>query len=44
VFVVVASGAGDAIGLADVNDVLDAMEYAVYVHDVRHVVIDNLQV
>ena len=29
---------------ADINDVLDAMEYAVYVHDVRHVIIDNLQV
>lgn len=30
-------------GSTDVDDVLDAMEYAVYVHDVRHVVIDNLQ-
>lgn len=23
--------------------VLDAMEYAVYVHDVEHIVLDNLQ-
>jgi twinkle protein len=30
-------------GSTDVDEVLDAMEYAVYVHDVRHVVIDNLQ-
>jgi len=30
-------------GSTDVDEVMDAMEYAVYVHDVRHVVIDNLQ-
>jgi twinkle protein len=30
-------------GSTDVNDVLDAMNYAVYVHDVTHIVLDNLQ-
>jgi len=30
-------------GSTDVEKVLDAMEYAVYVHDVEHVVLDNLQ-
>ena len=27
----------------DVDDVIDAMEFAAYVHDVEHVVLDNLQ-
>ena len=30
-------------GSTDVDEVLDAMEYAVYVHDVQHVILDNLQ-
>lgn len=30
-------------GGTDVDAVLDAMEYAVYVHDVEHIVLDNLQ-
>ena len=31
-------------GSTEVDRVLDALEYAAYVHDVRHVVLDNLQV
>lgn len=30
-------------GSTTVNEVLDAMEYSVYVHDVEHVILDNLQ-
>jgi len=30
-------------GSSDVDEVLDAMEYAAYAHDVEHVVLDNLQ-
>jgi twinkle protein len=30
-------------GSTQVDQVLDAMEYAVYVHDVEHIVIDNIQ-
>lgn len=30
-------------GATDVDRVLDAMEYAIHVHDIEHVVIDNLQ-
>ena len=30
-------------GGSDLEDVLDAMEYAVYVHDVEHIILDNLQ-
>eukprot|EP01133_Synstelium_polycarpum_P014161 gene14161-16690_t len=30
-------------GSTQVDKVLDAMEYAVYVHDVEHIVLDNLQ-
>jgi len=30
-------------GSSDVDHVLDAMEYAVYVHDVEHIILDNLQ-
>jgi len=30
-------------GGSDVDDVLDAMEYAAYVHDVQHIILDNLQ-
>ena len=30
-------------GSTDVDQVLDAMDYAVYVHDVQHIVLDNLQ-
>jgi twinkle protein len=30
-------------GSTNVDQVLDAMDYAVYVHDVQHIVIDNLQ-
>lgn len=30
-------------GSSDVDDVLDAMDYAVYVHDVEHIILDNLQ-
>ena len=31
-------------GSSDVDEVLDAMEYACYAHDVEHVILDNLQV
>jgi len=30
-------------GGSDVDDVLDAMDYAAYVHDVQHIILDNLQ-
>lgn len=30
-------------GGSDVDDVLDAMEYAVYVNDVQHIILDNMQ-
>ncbi|CAK4643013.1 unnamed protein product [Aphanomyces euteiches] len=30
-------------GSTDVDEVLDAMEYAVYAHDVQHVILDNVQ-
>lgn len=30
-------------GSTDINQVLEAMEYAVYVHDTEHIIIDNLQ-
>ncbi|RHY31422.1 hypothetical protein DYB32_003516, partial [Aphanomyces invadans] len=30
-------------GSSDVDEVLDAMEYAVYAHDVQHVILDNVQ-
>ena len=30
-------------GGSDVDDVLDAMEYAVYVNDVEHIILDNMQ-
>ena len=30
-------------GMTDVNDVIDAMDYAVYVYDVQHILLDNLQ-
>jgi len=30
-------------GSTDVHQVLDAMEFAVYMHDVEHIIIDNLQ-
>ena len=30
-------------GGSDVDDVLDAMEYATYVHDVEHIILDNMQ-
>jgi twinkle protein len=30
-------------GATDVDEVLDAMDYAVYVHDVQHIILDNLQ-
>jgi len=30
-------------GGTEINQVLDAMEYAVYVYDVQHVILDNLQ-
>jgi len=30
-------------GGSEVDDVLDAMDYAVYVHDVEHIILDNLQ-
>lgn len=30
-------------GGSDVDDVIDAMEYSVYVHDVQHIILDNLQ-
>ena len=30
-------------GGSNVEDIVDAMEYAIYVHDVEHIVLDNLQ-
>eukprot|EP00978_Attheya_sp_CCMP212_P017804 scaffold47932_cov48-Attheya_sp.AAC.1 len=30
-------------GGSDVDDVIDAMEYATYVHDVEHIILDNMQ-
>jgi len=30
-------------GSSDVDDVLDAMDYAVYVNDVEHIILDNMQ-
>lgn len=30
-------------GGSDVDDVMDAMEYSVYVHDVQHIILDNMQ-
>ena len=30
-------------GSTNLDELLDAMEYAVYVHDVSHIVLDNLQ-
>ncbi len=30
-------------GGSDVTDIVDAMDYAVYVHDVQHIILDNLQ-
>lgn len=30
-------------GGTDVDDVLDAMDYAVYANDVQHIILDNLQ-
>ena len=30
-------------GGSDVDDVLNAMDYAVYVHDVEHIILDNMQ-
>ncbi len=30
-------------GGSDIDDVLDAMEYAAYVHDVQHIILDNMQ-
>jgi twinkle protein len=30
-------------GGSDIDRVLDAMEYAVYVHDVEHIILDNMQ-
>ena len=30
--------------VSQVDEVIDAMEYAVYVHDVSHILLDNLQV
>lgn len=30
-------------GGSDVDDVIDAMEYSVYVHDVQHIILDNMQ-
>jgi twinkle protein len=30
-------------GGSDVDDVLDAMDYAAYVHDVEHIILDNMQ-
>ncbi len=30
-------------GGSDIDDVLDAMEYAAYVHDVEHIILDNMQ-
>ena len=28
---------------SDVDEVVDAMDYAVYVYDVQHIILDNLQ-
>ncbi len=30
-------------GGSQIDDVIDAMEYAVYVHDVQHIILDNMQ-
>ena len=30
-------------GGSNIDDVLDAMEYAAYVHDVEHIILDNMQ-
>ena len=30
-------------GGSEIDDVLDAMEYAAYVHDVEHIILDNMQ-
>lgn len=30
-------------GGSDIDDVIDAMDYAAYVHDVEHVILDNMQ-
>jgi len=30
-------------GGSNVEDIVDAMEYAIYVHDVEHIILDNLQ-
>ncbi len=30
-------------GGSDIDDVLDAMDYAVYVNDVEHIILDNMQ-
>ena len=30
-------------GGSEVDDIVDAMQYAVYVHDVEHIILDNLQ-
>eukprot|EP00559_Dactyliosolen_fragilissimus_P009407 CAMPEP_0184859432 /NCGR_PEP_ID=MMETSP0580-20130426/4436_1 /TAXON_ID=1118495 /ORGANISM="Dactyliosolen fragilissimus" /LENGTH=740 /DNA_ID=CAMNT_0027356063 /DNA_START=844 /DNA_END=3066 /DNA_ORIENTATION=+ len=30
-------------GGSDIDDVLDAMDYAAYVHDVQHIILDNMQ-
>lgn len=30
-------------GGSDIDEVLDAMEYAVYVHDTEHIILDNMQ-
>ena len=30
-------------GGSDVDDVIDAMEYSIYVHDVQHIILDNMQ-
>jgi len=30
-------------GGSDIDDVLEAMKYAVYVHDVEHIILDNMQ-
>ena len=30
-------------GSSDIDEVIDAMDYAVYVHDVEHIILDNLQ-
>ena len=33
----------DFHGGSDIDDILDAMEYAAYVHDVEHIILDNMQ-